>query len=119
MSTKHNLLGIWTAASVAAAIGLTTLAFPAAAQTRPAVASAGSAYVVNGGYMTGIVTKIDTVNHTVTIGPDTYPILGNESNRVSVGDLVNVTFVVVHYGPAAHRVVMGLDRTDQRGPTAD
>ena len=109
MNTHRTLLGAWAAVAV-----LAPLAHPAGAQTRPAIAAAGSPFVVQGGYLDGVVTRLDAAARTITIGADTYPVKGANPSGVSVGDRVTVTFVVEHYGPAAHRVVLGVERTDGR-----
>lgn len=119
MNTKLLLSGALAVAALAAAPG------SANAQTAPggtpAIAAAGSPLIIPGAYLQGTVTRWDPLANVIAINGVNYPV-GHDSRvdrDITVGHVVDVTYVTEHYGRAARNVVMRVrlaERPDDRAP---
>ncbi len=84
-----------------------------AQQTAPrlTIAAAGSPLIVPGTYVEGVLTRRDIAANTIVVDGTTYPVLDAKiMDNVSVGERVIVTVLVEHYGRAARKVALGLER---------
>lgn len=80
---------------------------------RPTIAIAGSAIVVPATYTNGILRGWNQTAGTITIDDVTYPVHSSKvPDNLSIGEAVIVTILVEHYGPAARKVVMGVERAE-------
>ena len=106
MNTKTLLGGAFAVAALAAAPGLANA--QATQAGTPAIAAAGSPIVVPGDYFGGTVTSWDPVARTIGIDGVTYPVgtISRVDRDITIGNVVDVTYVVEHYGRAARKVVM-------------
>ncbi len=113
MNTKLLLGGAIAVAALAAVPGL------ASAQTTqggtPAIAAAGSPLIVPGAYFGGTLTRWDPVANVIAVDGVNYPV-GHDSRvdrDITVGHVVDVTYVTEHYGRAARKVVMRVRKAER------
>ncbi len=84
-----------------------------AQQTPPrlTIAVAGSPLIVPATYVEGTLTQRDIAANTIVVDGTTYPVLNAKIlDNISVGERVIVTVLVEHYGRAARKVALGLER---------
>ncbi len=84
-----------------------------AQQTTPrlTIAAAGSPLIVPSTYVEGILTRRDVAGGTIVVDGITYPVLDTKVlNNISVGERVIITVLIEHYGRAARKVALGLER---------
>lgn len=107
-------MNIHRTVSVAALLAVTVLAatLPAVAQPRQAgIAAAGSPLVVPGRYADGVLMVSDPAGKTITVGTETYSVKhAYVASDLRIGEYVVLSFVFEHYGPAARKVVLHVER---------
>jgi hypothetical protein len=114
MNTTANRY-LAAAVLLAAPLGVFLAPPSADAQQAPrlAIAVAGSPLIVPATYVEGTLTRWDGAAGTIVVDGVNYPVLDAKiMDNVSVGERVTVTVLVEHYGPAARKIALGLERAD-------
>lgn len=111
-NTHRAAAAVLVAATVAGGVP-PALAQAARPTIAPTIAIAGSAIVVPATYTNGILRGWNQTAGTITIDDVTYPVHSSKvPDNLSIGEAVIVTILVEHYGPAARKVVMGVERAE-------